>query len=299
MTLKYNILWFDDSQEFIDSLAPMIKEYLENLGFVLNLKRNPEENRLKEIFETERPDLLLVDFDLKKSETADKLLETISRDELYAAAILYSQHTDFQEKIGGKLQGVWFTERKNLREKTRKIIDLTIKKQQDVNNMRGVIIAETIYLEQKMDTFVKTYLGIDDERKNITEKILDPEFGALDVKKKYDLINKICKEKIKTLERLQEKSDAEKKELIQAAKTSLITRKTEFIKVYDEIIKIRNVMAHAKEDENKKNTLISYIIENEPICINDEWCGKTRKSIKKHSENLDGLINDFQKLGGT
>jgi hypothetical protein len=144
-----------------------------------------------------------------------------------------------------------------------------------------------------MDTVIAKCLSTDEERRNVVEKILDPEFDILSLKKKYDLINKICKERIKTLERLCGEATAEAKEGIQAKKTEVETKKAEFVNVYKEIIEVRNVMAHTEENPKIKNTLISYIRKEEPITVDDNFCRETRKNLRKHSENLNALISNM------
>jgi len=54
-------------------------------------------------------------------------------------------------------------------------------------------------------------------------------------------------------------------------------------------------MAHTRASPGSKNTLTSYILDNEPIVVDDEFCKNNRKNFKKHSKNLDALIKDFQK----
>lgn len=296
MTLKYNILWLEDAPEYIDSLKPALQDHLSELGFEFGLHSAADDTDLIKSITDNDIDLILVDQNLSGKKKGEKLIDAIRQNEIYIDVIFYSQYAGLREKTGEKLEGVFYAERDNLKEKTLKVIDRTIKRQQEINNMRGVIVAETIDIEKKMDTFIMKYFGADNEKKNVIEKVLDPEFEALSPKKKFDLINKICKEKIKSLADLHQKADPEKKDTFQKIKSSIESKKSQFINVYEEIIEVRNIMAHAEESAGSKNTLVSHIRKNEPICVDDKFCKGTRKNIKKHADNLDALIKDFESL---
>jgi len=296
MILKYKILWFEDSHTFVDSLSPRIKAHLESLEFDTNIQINPGSGDVIGLVTEYDPDLILIDYDLGEGSKGDTFLTVIRRNELYTDIVFYSQHTDFLAKVGGLLEGAFFTERNNLYEKTCKIIDLTIKKQQDVNNIRGIIIAETIYLERKIDDFTRRYFGPDEEKRAAFDKILDPTFGALMLSKKCDLINHICKEKIKALTKVSDKAEQTEKVEINIKKSNLEKIMSQFKNIYSDIIEIRDIMAHAEESSESRNTLISRIGKKKTIIVNDEFCKESRRNIKKHSGNLDELTTLFESL---
>ena len=66
-----------------------------------------------------------------------------------------------------------------------------------------------------------------------------------------------------------------------------------FTKANTEVIYIRNIMAHAIEDPTSQDCLVSYLNKDNPIKVDDEFCKETRKTLKKHSENLDQLVSLF------
>jgi len=294
MKLKYNLLWFEDSDTYLDSLKPRIEEYLENLGFepIINVK--PNGNDLEELTEDDELDLILMDFNLNTGSAGDEngnvLINKIRDHKLYTEIIFYSALPEFEDAIERRLEGVFFSERRDLFEKAKKIIDLTVKKNQDINNMRGLVIAETIDLESKMDNLILTYFGSDDEKKGVCGKILDPDFNVLSITNKMDLITKILKERIKTLETKIVELQGEQKEELRKKKESIEKLKSNFVKLKEDVIDKRNILAHTKEDEDHKNTLISQINKKgEKIVIDDEWCKDIRKNIIKHSQLLDEI----------
>lgn len=225
-----------------------------------------------------------MDYNLRSSEKGDELIKKIRSSELYTEIIFYSEDADFEEKIKSELiEGIYFVRgRGNLIEKVEKVIDVTLKKNHDVNNMRGLVIAETIDLELKMDEIILSYFGSDDEKRQVFEKILEPKFGALTTKKKYDLINKICKARLEMLNNKGENVD------------NISKLYDEFKKIEKDIIEIRNVLAHTSECTEKKNTLISNINKNNTqIYVDFKWCITKRKDIIGHSVNLEELLGHF------
>jgi len=307
MDLTYKILWFEDTDSVIENLQPLIEDYLENLYFKLFIK--VEKGITKDLFQTlemQNWDLILMDFMLKEdSPTGDELISRIRKNQLYTEIIFYSEKKDefiaALKEISSEnvfLEGVFYADnREALPAKINSIIDLTLKKQQDINNIRGLVIAETIFLENKVENSLIKFFGVDDEKGMVFQKILDPHFGALDTKKKCDLLNKVCKIKKQTCDKQHQEIpkdnlEARKENQESIARLNLIHE--ELVKLNEEVIKIRNILAHTIESPDKKNELISTLGKTEEkIVINDDWCLITRRNLKKHSDNLDLLFNNL------
>jgi len=304
MYLTYKILWFEDSESVIENLKPLIEDMLDDLGFKLSVtvKKGITEDFLKTLEQNDW-DLILMDFMLKEnSPTGDQLISKIRGNQLITEIIFYSEKKEefiaalreiSQENVF--LEGVYYADnREALPAKLKSIIDLTLKKQQDINNIRGLVIAETIFLENKVENSLIKFFGTD-EKGMVFQKILDPQFGIIDTKKKCDLLNRICKVKKQTYSQRHQNVPAEKieeKKIIQDNIDRFQLIYNEVVKLNDEVVNIRNILAHTNPSPEKKNELISTLKKNEErIVINEEWCISTRKNLKKHSENLDLLLN--------
>ena len=281
MDLKYEILLFEDDSDYVIAIKDLLEDYLDDLGFELVLNVD-EGDKFDELITKDDWDLILMDYNLKSSRKGDELIRRIRDNEFYTEIIFYSEDSKFDRDLRSDLiDGVFFARgRDSLREKVKKVIKLTLKKNQDVNNMRGLVIAETIDIETKMDDLILSYFGSPEgEMRKVFKKILEPNFVGFTTKKKYDLINKICKERKTTLNNKQENVNL------------LIELWNEFKKIEDEIIETRNILAHTVESSEYKNTLISEINKNNTtIYVDYDWCIKTRKDIIKHSENLEKLL---------
>jgi CheY-like chemotaxis protein len=294
MSLDYNILWFEDSEDYIISLKPRLEDFIEGFGFEPKFTIVPNGSNLSELLDNNSFDIILMDFNLDVESgndgNGDVLINSIRDQEYYIEILFYSAHSGFRNHINMHLDGVFFADRDELFEKSKKVINLTIKKSQDINNLRGLVIAESIDIESKMEEMLKFYFRIDNEKDAVFRKIVNPSFNALNFKKKFDLINRICKIKVKCLEKINNDmgNDGELKEKI----GNLKQLKKDIGKIEKEIIDVRNILAHTKEDPEKKNTLVSRINKNkEEIIITDNWCKEKRNDIRRQSENLERLFS--------
>jgi CheY-like chemotaxis protein len=297
MRLDYNILWFEDSEDYVESLKPRLEDFIKEFGFEPEFTIVPNGSDLFELLDNNSFDIILMDFNLDvESGNGGVLINRIRDQEFYIEILFYSAQSGFREHINQHLDGVFFADRDELFEKSKKVINLTIKKSQDINNLRGLVIAESIDIESKMDEMLMSYFRIDDEKDAVFRKIVNPRFNALNFKKKCDLINRICKIKVKCLEKKNNDmgEDRDLKEKI----SNLKQLKKEIGKIEKEIIDVRNILAHTKEDPEKKNTLVSKINKNkEEIIINDNWCKEKRNDIRRQSENLERLFSYIRENG--
>jgi hypothetical protein len=298
MNLRYNIVWFEDSQDFINSLRTSIEGHLKEQGFLPEFTCKTSGEDALEVVEKADADLILIDFDLKQGKRGDAIVESIRKNELYTDVIFYSQHKEYLNQIG-QLEGAFFSEAKDLRQKIPKIIDITLKRQQDVNNMRGVIIAETIDVERKIEQYITEYLGLsaDETRRPVFERLFDYREHALTFKQKYEMVNSVFKRVIAKIS-----NDLNVKKTERGPDTDAQTKaldgmkaKKEIFNEFAKIIEIRNVMAHWEEIPSEKNKLQYRDEDGKSICIDDAYCKQVRKQLREHSENLESLIGDVRK----
>ena len=298
--MEYNILWFEDSDDYVESLKPRLEEFIEGFEFKPNFTIVPNGSNLPELLSNNSFDVILMDFNLDVESGNDGnggLLINMIRDRgVYIEILFYSAQSGFRKHIDPYIDGVFFADRGELFEKSQIVINLTIKKSQDINNLRGLVIAESIDIESKMDEILMSYFGADDEKDAVFRKIVDHHFNVISFKNKYDFINKICNERLKRLE--EKNSDVGGDRNLKGEIDNLKQLKKEIKRIDDEIINVRNTLAHAEEVPEKKNTLVSKINKTEKeITINDNWCKETRKDIRRQSENLGRLLSYIKENG--
>ena len=61
MKIDYNIIWFEDIQDWYESMVPFLEEYLEEKGFSLISDRRENGKNIEQLFEGNDFDLVLLD----------------------------------------------------------------------------------------------------------------------------------------------------------------------------------------------------------------------------------------------
>ena len=290
MKLDYNILWIDDTPNWVRSIETPLKEHFDEIGFRLKITLEKNGTNIVEAIKNPELDLIIVDFQLPKV-TGKDLIETIRKKHVLVEIVFYSQAGNPKDKFDTPPDGVYFTSREDAEERITAVIDLTLKKAQDINNIRGLVIAETIDIETKLGEVLVRCFG--DRGTLFRERLLDPDMALFDFGKKDKLLQGILKDKITDLNKhIAGGKSSEKDQKLAAALKEL---KAVYKNFPDEVIHPRNTMAHVEKswDENGKCILKSRVKSHRLIRVDHEWCIKARKDLIKHMENLDQILNTF------
>ncbi|MNB74631.1 transcriptional regulator NarL [compost metagenome] len=327
MRLKYRILWFEDNDSWFKTTSRNLNDFLEDHGFELQaFKYSNNYEGIKNILSKNDYDLILMDLKLDGVYGND-IIEEIRNEDIYTEIIFYSQ-SDVQEirsTISEKgIDGLYCTSRNTdeFEDKVTKIIRNTIKKVQDVNNMRGLVIAETIDLENKIKNMLKLYFKtqpgmiLDQPRSNLYKKICEKKTEHFKEEQKLfyeitegdmeSLIDKGILTSANLYHSLQSMVNDDLKGVnakIQASLTSEertsweyrrqeISLLKEQLKTYDiEIIRLRNTLAHVDEKINEEGVpyLESLNKNGTSIIFDNEKYVEIRKILRKHMDNLSNI----------
>jgi hypothetical protein len=309
MKLKYKILWVEDEPDSIERPKTQIQRHLEDdYGFECKdediLIKNYDEFEsefVEEINETKNVkdsikefDLLLVDFNLGEDEhTGDKLINLI-RDKIYSEILFYSSNLEsLNIQLNNHfIDGVFRSDRDHLVDKIKKLIRVTIKKVQDVNNLRGLIMAEVAELDIIKEEIIKLASQKIDEKKlekYTLDKIKISGNKNKNTAKRYldDISNITFDSLFETIGFV----DSNKKAMtIGEALSKLhiiepVTKETFTEPYIDNILKKRNKFAHVKEcDGVDENGNSCKMIGDIPFT--EEKCIEIRKEIKRYKEIL-------------
>lgn len=332
MNLKYKILWFEDDEDVIThDVGPAIKNYLTNEGFNLDVIHHLNGELLNELIVNKNYDLIVTDLNLGEHETGDILIDHIRDGHVLTEVLLYSANAN---EINQIVENKGWIERAsfcvglgNLTEKLTSVISLTIKRNQDVNNTRGLVIAETIDLEYKIKKILLDYFMVDadvlEEQKQIllkeifTKKVSQYESNIAEIKgldftlvknlidkeiltasNSFDAIQGILKLNLKKIN-IQIQSKGISKEVkadLEKRKEDIMVVKDELNNFREEILKIRNTLAHVKEEigEDGIPYLNSINKDGIPIKFNNEKYIEIRKNLSKHNENLNKIIEHLK-----
>ncbi|MEF3310611.1 response regulator [Paenibacillus sp. GYB004] len=327
MKIKYRILWFEDNKSWFETASRNISDFLDDNGFELEATRYDNAHQgIKYILSNCDYDLILMDLNLNGTH-GDKIIEDIRNEDLFTEIIFYSQ-SDVQTiraTIRDKgIDGLYCTSRNTdeFEDKVTKIIRNTIKKVQDVNNMRGLVIAQTIDLENKIKEMLQKYFALesgstlDDRRMELYNNIcvkkkeqierekliietlttgnIDSllESNLLTSNNLYHALQSILKNDLKIINlKLDTVVTSEEKELWESKKLSITSLK-EHLNRYDiEIIKLRNTLAHVTEKVNESGVpyLESRHNNGTSIIFDNATYIEIRKNLRSHTENLNSI----------
>ena len=160
MKLKYKILWIENEEDWVESIEDQIQEYLEDLGFDFEKRLISKEEKNIDYNDY---DLILMDLNLADQPNGAELISKIRELGAYTDVVFYSAMGIDDLRAKGKekeLEGVYYSGRTpeaSFVKKVKAVIDSTIKKVQDLNNMRGLVMAEVSELDSRMASLIKKY----------------------------------------------------------------------------------------------------------------------------------------------
>lgn len=305
--LKYRILWVDDNIETYIDLAvdAEFEVYLQNYGFNPEiLKFETAESALEHIKKDNKFDLILSDLNLATGEQGDTLIRKIRDGEIYTEVLFYSAQADF-ETVAKKL----YTDRVSFlslvgdegnrlfKERVKRLILLTISKLQELDNMRGLVMAETSALDVLIEDILIEIMSKDSTltqelRAYMVEKVKENN------NKRQELFEKIGELTNNQLIKNRILFDANKK----SRTLNEFLKKTGWAETEDsfkdfhqhyekDVLQTRNDMAHAKSEviDGVEYLVLSRREGNQPIKIDHKTCTEIRTNLGKYNEILQSI----------
>ncbi len=304
MNLKYKILWLDDKIEelFIeDEYINEVKAYLIGKGFtpIVDTVSNEADffAKLNDSY-----DLILTDYNLNEDRTRDgnKIINEVREKSIFTEILFYSAMGEVKES--NRLDRITFIETNKksgyhqeiLLKELLKLIDLTIKKFQNIIAMRGMIMHETSSLDAQMiEIIIKS---LNNKKISFNELACGIYEDLIKLfSNKASFVNE-CKEKNKFSKLTKDNFVFSANYKIQTLSQILKDLSIEdFSSDYkNEINEIRNKFAHAVlEIDDKGREYFKYKADG--LIFDENLCENIRKNILKHSENLDSLENELLK----
>ena len=304
MTLDYEILWIDDREEFFKNHEDHISDYLSEKGFEPKITKYSnfsqfydDNNKLSNY------DLFLIDLKLDNNKSGNEIIKKIRDDKILTDIIFYStvlkEVMDIVKK--NDIEGVYVTSRAldDFEAKVTNVIDVTIKKVQDVNNLRGLIMAEVSELDIIKTDIIKKFItnNPDDDilKKYIKENIFEKDIKEIN---EYDFLTKNGKSYLNcnsdlyvNLEELLSNfifdSNKKARTVFKIKKLKECTDIDFTVEKYiNEILKKRNVFAHEKEQIRDNGIKFLNYPDGNYLEFTEENCIKIRKDIKRYKNIL-------------
>ena len=301
MRLKYNILWIENEQDWVESIEDQIQEYLEDLGFNFEKKLISKEEKN---IDYNNYDLILMDLNLADQPNGAELISKIRGLNVYTDVVFYSASSIDELKAAGKekeLEGVYYSGRTpdaSFVKKVKAVIDSTIKKIQDLENLRGLVMAEVSELDEKMAEIIKKYYVQNETEelketfhKHVTKKQEERLKKALDGcgKKEMTCYHKWQNTPIQDIILQLESAQMAKAVNYIVTKDVYAPSRPNFYEDYmAEIVEVRNQLAHCVSKEIDGREVL--ITRKGDKTFSDEDIKVIRKNILKYSEIFVKLL---------
>jgi hypothetical protein len=310
MRIDYNVLWFENDEGWLKQAVKGIGNLLDDYGFRLKETVQKDGLKIEELIAAIQSkaldvDMIFMDFKLSGDVNGEKLIETIRKKNLYTEILFYSQAENVKqviEKAFGSIEGIYYSGRDNFRDKAKEVIWHTIKKIEDVESMRGLIMGATSEIENLMKEITLEYIEVcGDEIKNSIAKPIFDEVGK-SVKEKYDKHSEYHPTlNLKKLAKDNAMFDANKKAyalqaIINELKHPELNELTgdSFYNSISDIILVRNKFGHCKVIINDKG--IRVLQSAPPIEeFTDENCIEIRKKLIIQLELIHKIKSLLQK----
>ena len=295
MNLKYRILWIENEEDWVESIEDQIQEYLEDLGFVYERKLIAKEGQ--DISYNDY-DLILMDLNLADQPNGAELISKIRDLGVYTDVVFYSASGIDELRAKGRekeLEGVFYSGRTPdtaFVNRVKAVIDATLKKVQDLNNLRGLVMAEVSELDAVMDRIIPSYFSTAEKmelfHKHITANRETTLQKSLNCTNKCQLTwrGKDIQEIVSLLDSSQKARAI--KIIIEQSRPDLYSESNFYEEYNATIITPRNELAHCKSELHDGQEIL--LTRKGDKCFNEAFFKEIRKNILKYSSIFNELL---------
>jgi len=292
MKIDYNILWVEDNESWYSTTLELFKGTLEEKGFELKAERKINFQQVEDLIKKDglqKYDMLLIDFALSDSPNGDEIIKLIRDNKIYTDILFYSTAVEnIKDSISRYgLEGVYTADRKEIEDKFKSIFYTTIKKIQEVNSMRGLIMGETSELDVEIENLVMILI----EKQKKTEDELKAIIEEKGYKESKARIEKSWQKYSGFRDYFPNLEAVKKWEILRDLLKPLKQDVDNFLEINQtyktDVIEIRNIFAHAKADEDKK--ILKGRIGKKDIEYDEAKFIDIRKKLITHRNSIDKL----------
>lgn len=307
MNTDFNILWFEDKEEWFKSIRGEIEEYLEELCFKPRIVyyKSVFDPTLEATIERTSFDLIFADLNLnqddKENDKGSEAITILRNKNILADVLFYS--TDGIDKIRSVMkaevfEGVYSCVRDDILfpDKAKQLIDKIVKRSEDFLNIRGMVMDNVSEFDEKLKDIIKKYLALSDES---TRNSLNTY-----------AYEKVCKQISENTRQTEDCKDnfiikaLDNSFLIDSYKLSMIVNKIfkekyseympmhKFHENYDKtILKERNMLAHAKKEPEAKGVFYFVDKNGNRTEYDSKKCREIRENINNYCKLLDDIFD--------
>lgn len=295
MNLKYRILWIENEEDWVESIEDQIQEYLEDLGFIYERKLIAKE---EQGINYNDYDLILMDLNLADQPNGAELTSKIRDLGVYTDVVFYSASGIEELRAKGRekeLEGVFYSGRTPeiaFVKRVKAVIDATTKKVQDLNNLRGLVMAEVSELDALMDRTMLSYFNTEERitlfHKHITANREKTLRNSLNCANKCQLIwrDKDIQEIVPRLDSSQKARAI--KIIIEQSRPDLYSEGNFYEDYMAAIITPRNELAHCKSEIREGKEML--LTRKGDKCFDETFFKDIRKNILKYLSVFNTLL---------
>lgn len=163
MKLQYKVLWFDDSEDLLDSIDwDYLNEQISEWGFIPQFTKVTTATDFIAQSPFQEYDLIVVDFNLEEYGHGQDFIKQVRDQEVFTEIIFYSSGSTVQlwEAVRShELEGVYVANKPAIIERVLKVGKQTLRKVLDLENMRGIVMAEVGDLDLQLDKILATAMS--------------------------------------------------------------------------------------------------------------------------------------------
>lgn len=308
MDLKYKLLWIENDADWAASIEEDIQEMIEGFGFQFDKKLIPKQQDLN----YNEYDLILMDLNLADGNSGDLLIQKIRGLGVYTDVVFYTAggYSKIKEKVQDLgLEGVYFSDRDidSFLNKVKSVVLTTIKKVQDLNNLRGLVMAEVSELDAQMEEIIKLYYTTSERMEKFHKHVTKDRENTIHTRLVHDNKEKCDKEcklfwRSKKINEIilesSQRAHAINLILKEIDKDNHIFDKSEgcFCEIYHKkIIETRNNLAHCESIQDQNGNEILKTRKGNIEFSNDDFI-TIRKDITKYQMLFNKLLEKIRTL---
>lgn len=328
MDITFRIIWFEDLDEWYNTLSRRVERYIKSKNFKVDIKRVKGISEFNiQNFKIPDYDLLMVDYELEK-EVVDgevkptygsQIINMIRSGSYVNDVLFYSSHgyeiiNNVMKNEG--LQGVFIADRNNdeFINMTKSLIDKAIRRTENLINIRGIVMDTTSDFDNKIKDIISIlwrHLGDKEEtiskciqKKILTDNVksatkLQEKYPSIDSKNIDELLNErefSAYRQARLLSWCINSSDELKlkiQSIFNSHRGSVDT--TQDVPFFDQykcdVIDYRNALAHVKNSPEMTGEFYIGEINGNKISFDLELCNQLRKTLINYDNMLDEIYN--------
>ena len=329
MDINFRIIWFEDVDEWFNTLSRRMKKHITKKNFKVHIDRVKSVGAFDiEAYNIKDYDLLVVDYELEKEYVDGKAepaygnqIIKLVRDGKFVNDVLFYSSHGFQviDKVmkNENLQGVFIADRDNgeFFDTAKALVDKAVRRTENIVNIRGVVMEHTSELDTKIKNIISSiwvHLGGEEEKiaKDIKKKILeDNEKAAKKLIEKYDNISKDNIEQLleerdftayrqaRLLNWCISSNDSLEKMYKEAYRKfqQLPEASSFFVQYKKDVINYRNALAHVKNHPDSNGDVYVGEINGRSVVFDQELCNKLRKTLIVYERLFDEMQQFIEK----